>query len=234
MNAFSMSERSEIVRSRTSTMRTGAEPAEASGPVRVDGVLLDLLMAVMDSPSVWSMAAHDTEVGLHWRDATTRRMRDTPPYRPYADLVAEAAAEVGLSDASVGRLWAGCATMPARPDAAALRGLTVPVAFVSNCSQALAKIAAGRSGLDPRFVLSAEAVGRWKPDPAPYLEGCRRLGTTPARTAFVAGAAYDASGAAAAGLRAILVRRRPDAPRRLQGVVVVDDLRAAVAALLQN
>ena len=40
---------------------------------RLMPVLLDLLMATMDSPSSWSAAAGDRAAGLAWRDAVTDR-----------------------------------------------------------------------------------------------------------------------------------------------------------------
>jgi HAD superfamily hydrolase (TIGR01493 family) len=96
------------------------------------------------------------------------------------------------------------------PDAAVIAALPLPYAFVTNCSVTLARQAAGRSGLQPRFTLSAEEVGWYKPAAETYREACRRLGSPPELTLFVAGAPYDAVGARKAGLKARLVVRRPD------------------------
>jgi FMN phosphatase YigB (HAD superfamily) len=51
----------------------------------------------------------------------------------------------------------------------------------------------------------------YKPDPRIYREACARLASPPTRTLFVAGSPYDADGAAAAGLQAVLVARRGEA-----------------------
>ena len=174
------------------------------------GVLFDLLMAVMDSLTVWTDAAGGRRRGLEWRDAVTARIMASGSYAPYESLVAEAAAAVGLPTGAAGRLVARWAEMVPWPDAAAISGLSIPYAFVTNCSGWLAGAAARRSGLEPRFVLSAEEAGRYKPHPTVYREACRRLGTDPAATMFVAGSPYDAAGAQAAGLRSSLVVRRPD------------------------
>jgi len=178
--------------------------------VAVEGVLVDLLMAVMDSLAVWSAAAGDRHLGLRWRDAVTARMVAARSYVPYEDLVAAATAEVGLPPAATSDLLDRWPRMAPWPDAGALSLLVLPFGFVTNCSAALARAAARSSGLLPRFTLSAEEAGRYKPDRGIYREGCRRLGTAPDHTLFVAGSPYDAEGARAAGLQAWLVLRRPD------------------------
>lgn len=197
----------------------------------IAGVLLDLLMAVMNSPDVWAGAARDRRLGLAWRDAVTARMRATERYEPYETLVAEAADGIGLPPDAPARLLAGWRDMAPWPDASSLGDLSVPYAFVTNCSAELAAIAAGRSGLDPSFTLSAEGTGWYKPDARTYLEGCRRLGTDPARTAFLAGAPYDADGAQAAGLRAWLIRRRTDQPPPGSSVTVAGSIAEALASI---
>jgi FMN phosphatase YigB (HAD superfamily) len=81
-------------------------------------------------------------------------------------------------------------------------------------------------------VLSAEEAGWYKPHPSMYREACRRLGSNREETVYVAGSAYDAAGARDAGLRSILVRRRPDqvAPA---GIPVVRSLDEAVDRILE-
>jgi 2-haloacid dehalogenase len=176
----------------------------------VHAILFDLLMAVMNSLAIWSAAAGDQRRGLAWRDVVTRRMAASPTYVPYEELVVGAAAELGLPREAVFELFERWREIDPWPDSAALSRLALPYAFVTNCSKPLARVAAERSGLAPRFVLSAEEAGRYKPDPRIYREACRRLGSRPESTLFVAGAAYDAEGAGAAGLRAVLVARRSD------------------------
>ncbi|HEX2884615.1 MAG TPA: HAD-IA family hydrolase [Candidatus Limnocylindria bacterium] len=178
-------------------------------PRRIEAVLFDLLMAVMDSPAVWALAAGDAERGMAWRDAVTARMVRSGRYRPYEELVASEARALHLPPSSVDRLWSAWRVMDPRPDADAIGRLALPYAFVTNCSTILAAEAARRSGLDPSFVLSAEEAGVFKPSPGIYLMACSGIRSAPERTLFVAGAAYDAAGARAAGLSAALVVRRP-------------------------
>ncbi len=198
---------------------------------RVHVVLFDLLMAVMNSLAVWSTAAGDERRGLAWRDAVTRKMAASPTYVPYEELVAGAAAEHGLPGEAVSELFERWREMDPWPDSAALARLALPYAFVTNCSEPLARVAADRSELTPRFVLSAEEAGWYKPDSRIYHEACRRLGSSPEATLFVAGSAYDADGAAAAGLQAVLVARRTDARARHSGTRVAASLHDIVSAL---
>ena len=200
---------------------------------RPRAVLLDLLMAVMNSLDSWTVAAGDRDRGLAWRDGVTRRMTEAGRYQPYDALVAEAAAEAGLGRQAPERLRRAWLDMEPWPDAAALARLPVPCGFVTNSSSELAAIASERSRRAPRFVLSAEDAGWYKPHPAIYHVACRRIGLSPAATLFVAGSPYDAAGAHAAGLRAVLVPRRSDhhAP---EGVAVARSLDEVVDRFVEQ
>jgi 2-haloacid dehalogenase len=197
----------------------------------VEAVLCDLLMAVMDSPAIWSRATGDERRGLWWRDAVTGRITASRSYVPYEDLVLEAAAEQGAPRDAVSKLFDGWRAMEPWPDSAALARLELPYAFVTNCSTSLARLAAERSGLTPEFVLSAEEAGWYKPTRQIYEEACRRIASRPESTLFVAGSPYDAEGARAAGLQAVLVARRPDEGEPAGGAPVVASLADVVAAI---
>lgn len=194
-------------------------------------LLLDLLMAVMHSLETWGLAAGDERAGIAWRDAVTARMIAAERYVPYERLVADEARATGLPASAPDRLAEAWLQMRPWPDAAAVRRISVPYAVVTNCSARLANEAASRSGLTPRFVLSAEEVGWYKPRREAYLQACALLGTVPGETLFVAGAAYDAIGAERAGLRSRLVLRRPAAAALPPGVTSTTDLAAALAGV---
>jgi 2-haloacid dehalogenase len=141
-------------------------------------------------------------------------------------LVTDAAAELGMDGSAPDRLREAWAGMRPWPDARSLANLRLPYAFVTNCSSALATVAAARSGLAPAFTLSAEEAGWYKPRPEAYRVAIERLRVTPSDVLFVAGAAYDAAGADAAGLRASLVARRPadrELPARIHVVPGLDE-----------
>ena len=90
-----------------------------------------------------------------------------------------------------------------------------------NIDAALEAIAFGRF-LDA--VVSADEVGRGKPDPALFLEAARRLGVPPARCVVVEDAPAGLEGARRAGMRSIGVLSEHHA--RLEADVVVPSLEA--------
>jgi 2-haloacid dehalogenase len=188
-------------------VRTPQDPVRR-GPTRA--VLVDLLMAVMDSIDVWQAAAGDRRRGLAWRDAVTARMVEHASYQPYERLVEEAGRALGLSSAAASLLFDGWQAMRPWPDSGALAELGLPYVFVTNSSTALAAIAARNSGLWPVSVVTAEDVGWYKPHRRTYEAGCRALGELPEHVLYVAGSAFDAVGARRAGLRVVFVARRPD------------------------
>ena len=76
----------------------------------------------------------------------------------------------------------------------------VKLGIVTNCSQAIGQIAVERTGIEFDSVVTAERAEFYKPHPDTYRLGLSELGVAPADCLFVAGSAYDLSGAAAAGL----------------------------------
>lgn len=200
----------------------------------VGGVLFDLLMGVMNSLGPWKVAAGDAETGLRWRDSVTARMVAARRYAPYEDFVADAAAELALPESAPAELEDRWSAMEPWPDTSALSRLSLPYGFVTNTSKALARIAAGRSRLQPQFTLSAEEAGWFKPEPAIYRAASHRLGLDPAHTVFVAGSPYDAAGARAAGLRAMLVVRRPDQRPPDPSISTARSMDEVVAAIVND
>lgn len=192
-------------------------------------LLLDLLMATMDSISVWSAAAGDRDRGLAWRDAVTNRMIAAGAYVAYEDLVADAAVELRLPDDAPQRLWAVWDQMRPWPDAAAVERAGISYGFVTNCSTSLARLAAKRSGLQPSMTLSAQEAGWYKPRPEVYRLACDRMRADPAQVLFIAGAAYDARGASAYGLSAVLIERRTEEGRLAGSLRTVSSMEGALA-----
>jgi len=88
--------------------------------------------------------------------------------------------------------------------------------------------AAERSGLEPAFTLSAEEAGWYKPREEIYRLACERMGAPAGEIRFIAGAPYDALGAAAAGLRTALVARRPLERGLPVGIATVTSLEHAL------
>lgn len=89
-----------------------------------------------------------------------------------------------------------------------LRAKGVRTAFVSNCADNARPLldALRLSELVDELVLSCE-VGAAKPDPAIYETGLERLGVAPEETVFVDDQRNFCDGAAALGIRAVLIDR---------------------------
>ena len=52
----------------------------------------------------------------------------------------------------------------------------MPLGVVTNCSEALGRLAASRVPVPFRVVVTAERAGRYKPDPQPYRFALDELG----------------------------------------------------------
>lgn len=176
-----------------------------TGP-RYDAVLFDLLTALLDSWTLWNDVAGGPGPGLAWRRAYLEITYGCGAYRPYEDLVAEAAAAAGLPPDRAPALaarWSELAPWPEAPAALAALAGRAKLGVVTNCSIALGRSAAARaapSGAAFDVVVTAEEAGFYKPRPEPYACALDRLGTAPARTLFVAGSAADVPGASALGM----------------------------------
>jgi 2-haloacid dehalogenase len=106
------------------------------------------------------------------------------------------------------------------PALAALGDAGVRLAALTNSTNRMARAQLKFAGLFPLFeqVLSVEAVKRYKPAPEPYLYAARQLKVKPSGMYLVAAHAWDTSGAAAAGLKTVFVKRpgkilTPGAPK---------------------
>ena len=88
-----------------------------------------------------------------------------------------------------------------------LRGAGLRLACVTNKAAAFTLPLLQRSGLSPYFdaVVTADRVGRRKPDPEPFRHACRVLDTTPGESVVIGDSANDAEGARAAGCGVLLV-----------------------------
>lgn len=168
--------------------------------MRYDAVVFDLLTALLDSWTLWNDVAGSAEAGRRWRGRYLELTYGCGAYRPYEELVREAARDSGLAPALGDRLEARWDELQPWPEAAGvLRRLPLPLAVATNCSRRLGARAAARVGVPFAAVVTAEAVGFYKPRPEVYRAALAALGTAPARTLFAAGSASDVPGARAVG-----------------------------------
>jgi putative hydrolase of the HAD superfamily len=138
--------------------------------------------------------------------------------------------------------WTGFAD--ARPVVDALTAAGIRVGSLSNARVELQTRKLAAAGLpDVPLLVGVDTLGFGKPDPRVFAEACRRLGTDPARTAYVGDELdVDARAALAAGLVGVWLDRpgtrrggpHPEDPEaaRASGVLVVhglDELPAVLA-----
>jgi 2-haloacid dehalogenase len=189
----------------------------------------DLLSALLDSWTVWDAAAGEQgmpALGRVWRRRYLVRTASAGEWRPYLDIVAEAAEEVGLPAEAAKTLEARWDSLQPWPDVEqALQALRLPRAVVTNCSEALGRRAVARVGLPFDIVVSAERAGAYKPDPRPYRLTCVELGCKPEEVAYVAGSPFDARGALGQGFQVTWVNRLgTEVPTGLERTEIVDSL----------
>ncbi len=83
----------------------------------------------------------------------------------------------------------------------ALQAVGVPMACITNKSARFAPAALKRAGLDAYFdvLVCGDTAARMKPDPAPVLFACARLGVAPGEALMIGDSANDVQAAHAAG-----------------------------------
>jgi len=175
----------------------------SSSERRYDAVVFDLLTALLDSWSLWNTVAGSVEHGLRWRRRYLELTYQAGAYRPYEELVREAARSTGIGTTCADTLierWDELTPWPEAPLVVGELARRVPLGVATNCSQRLGLAAAGRCGTAFAAVATAESVGYYKPRPEPYRAVLRALASDPARTLFVAGSAADVPGAKGAGM----------------------------------
>jgi len=176
-----------------------------------EAVVFDLLTALLDSWSLWNAVAGSEDEGLRWRRTYLELTYGAGRYRPYEQVVAEAAARAGIDAAcaeALVRRWEELTPWPEALAVTAALAKRAPLGIATNCSQRLGLLAAGRAGGPFAVVVTAESVGFYKPQPAPYQTVLAKLGTDPAKTLFVAGSAADVPGAKGVGMPVYWHNRR--------------------------
>jgi 2-haloalkanoic acid dehalogenase type II len=196
-------------------------------------IIFDLLTALLDSWTVWNRAAGGEEPGRLWRARYLELTYGCGAYRPYEDLVAQAAEEAGLPPEMPARLheiWGELQPWPEVPGILrGLRGRGIKLGVATNCSIPLGRAAAACCGVPFDAVITSEEAGFYKPRPEPYRAVLAALGVTPDQALFVAGSSADVPGAAAVGLRVVWHNRVGLAAR--PGAVPLREARSLDAAL---
>ncbi len=194
---------------------------------RFRAIVFDLLTALLDSWTLWGDVAGDDELGARRRQKSLELIYASGAYRPYREIVSEAAGDEDFADELL-RRWDELEPWPEAP--AVLRDLAADhrIALVTNTSEDLARRAAARLGVEVDLLVSAERVGFYKPRPEPY-----RAGMQAGRPAlFVAGSAGDVPGASAVGMPVVWHNRvgapAVEGPEPLAVIETLDPLPALV------
>lgn len=170
-------------------------------------VIFDLLTALLDSWSVWDRAAGGEMPGRRWRVRYLELTYTRGPYRPYEELVAEAAADAELPAGAAAALLANWDTLTPWPEVprvlAHLRARGLHLGVVTNCSTELGRRAAARCGVAFDAIVTAAEVGFYKPHPEPYRAVLCALNVRAEDALFVAGSSGDVAGAAAVGMQVV-------------------------------
>lgn len=205
---------------------------------RYDAVLFDLLTALLDSWRLWNAVAGDEERGMRWRREYLRLTYDAGAYRPYEEIVEEAARRAAMPLGIAGELAARWDELSPWPEAPRvldeIERLGVPMGVATNCSNELGARAADRTGANFGVVVTAERAGYYKPDPHPYLLALDELGVPPERTLFVAGSPSDVPGASGVGMSVVWHNRvrLPPASGKIQPQATYSTLDPLTAAVL--
>jgi len=118
-----------------------------------------------------------------------------------------------------------------------VRAAKLRLACVTNKAAAFTLPLLEKTNLAPFFdaVVTADQVGRRKPDPAPFLQACRALGASPGESVVIGDSANDAEGARAAGCAVLFVSYGYSEGRDVRSIDsdgVVDSLGEAAERLL--
>ncbi|KAB8074919.1 HAD-like domain-containing protein [Aspergillus leporis] len=175
-------------------------------PPRV--IVFDLLTALLDSWSSWTEAANnDREEAYKWRQRYLELTFGCGTYRPYENLVHEAARDVGLPNNVPKALITNWDQLRPWPEAQKvllqLKEKGYCLASVTNCSRDLGRRAGAVCGVEFDAFVTAEEVGFYKPHPKAYASILSALGVEPKDALFVAGSNGDVIGAAKAGMNVV-------------------------------
>jgi sugar-phosphatase len=196
----------------------------------LDGVLVDSTAAIDRVYRLWA-AEHGLDAALVVATAQGRPSQEVVRVcAPQLDAEAQSAAieAAHVADQSGVVAIAGARELLSRTPPERL-------AVVTSCSPALAAARFAAAGLPaPRVCVTAEQVGRGKPDPEGYLRAAARLGADPAECVVLEDAPAGIAAGLAAGMRVVAVLTSHPREALAGAHAFADDLTdvAAIAAVL--
>lgn len=178
---------------------------------KYQAVIFDLLTGLLDSWSLWDEVAGSDRLGLAWRKSYLEITYTVGAYRPYGDIIREAAVAVDMPATAADRLMRRWGELKPWPEVGQVLGELAgrfQLATVTNSSNELADRAVPLVGVRFDVVVTAEQAGYYKPSPRPYLMALEALGCEPRRALYVAGSPADLPGARNAGMPVFWHNRR--------------------------
>jgi len=185
--------------------------------VDLDGVLVNSLAAVVRAWKWWApQHGLDPAAFINAHGRTTREAIVELAPRLDPDLEAALAEDRQMIDT---------AGVVALPGAMSLLRLAQPLAIVTSSTRRVALARLRAAGLAmPKVVISAESVGRSKPDPGPCLLAAARLGLEPSDCIVFDDSPAGIQGGKAAGMAVVRVATTVS-PGALEGAdLIVRDL----------
>lgn len=193
------------------------------------GTLFDVHAAVRreagqlgDQADSVSAVWRQKQIQYTWLRSLMRRHADF--YQITADALDYALETHGVDDRDLReRLLELYLTLDAYPEVpetlGRLRARGITTAILSNGEPRMLTAAVGSANLRELLddVITVEAVGVYKPDPAVYHLGPQRTGLPKERICFVSANAWDVAGASAYGFRVIWLNRFGQPAERLPG-----------------
>ncbi len=181
---------------------------------------------------------------IHAFHTEGRRLRDTPPWRPYRDVLRDSlrfaldGGGLAMTQADVDGLIAGLSQLPAHADVpaalASLRAGGWRLAAISNTDDDLIAGSLPSLGLALDAVITAQQARAYKPDLRLFHHAHKVLDVTPQQTVHVAASQpLDMAVCKALGIRAYWVNRRAETadPQWLPFTEVKDVAEAATSIL---
>ncbi|KAM0186966.1 hypothetical protein ACHAPQ_005844 [Fusarium lateritium] len=182
-------------------------------------IIFDLLTGLLNSWDIWdaSTPSKSHEEGGLWRQRYLEITFGTGTYKPYEDLVKQAAAEVGLPESAPEALLKNWPDIKAWDEVPfvlqGLRAQGYKLGVITNCSKRMGDIAIhgverqASVGFDKPFTfdaaITAEESGFYKPVREAYHSLLPQLDVEAQDILFVAGSAGDVEGATRAGMKVV-------------------------------
>lgn len=183
-------------------------------------ICFDLLTGLLNSWTIWDNVIPESEKhitdGVTWRSKYLELTYGCGEYRPYEELVSQAATQVGLSDVAPRALFERYDEILPWPEVPAvlakLKQKGIKLAIATNCSNELGHRAVSncektvRAQTDVKDfvfdqVVTSEECGFYKPHPKPYQSALNRLDLQADEVLFLAGSAIDIPGASGVGMK---------------------------------